>query len=176
MVASKLNGSLRRVVLACGGIWGSPRALLLQIAHPQVALGVEQHSNFRESPFPRLLSTASLLLALLFGGARRPRVYECVRRAKPPPSRTLLCYTYIAPPPTAHAPCLLCRQMMRRRKRQFRGCIDGIVQSGARAARPALTTPRRLPPTRPTTRSSSAGCGRLWSTRSMLCTRRLSGP
>ena len=36
---------------------GGGRALLLQVAHPLVAAGVAQHSNYREDPFGRLYRT-----------------------------------------------------------------------------------------------------------------------
>jgi uncharacterized protein (DUF2236 family) len=49
------------IVLAGG------RALLLQLAHPAVAAGVFDHSDFRERPLRRLNRTLTLTLALTFG-------------------------------------------------------------------------------------------------------------
>jgi uncharacterized protein (DUF2236 family) len=40
---------------------GGPRALLLQLAHPLVAAGVADHSDFQLAPFDRLLRTLSTL-------------------------------------------------------------------------------------------------------------------
>lgn len=48
-----------RVLLNPFMLLGGPRAVLLQIAHPLVAAGVADHSNFQESPFDRLLRTIS---------------------------------------------------------------------------------------------------------------------
>jgi uncharacterized protein (DUF2236 family) len=45
-------------------------ALLLQLAHPQVAEGVAQHSNFEADPWRRLRGTLRTSLALVFGDQR----------------------------------------------------------------------------------------------------------
>lgn len=44
-----------------------PRALLLQIAHPSVAAGVDQHSDFRADPWRRLAATLQSYLTIVFG-------------------------------------------------------------------------------------------------------------
>lgn len=44
-----------------------PRALLLQIAHPLVAEGVDQHSGFREDPWARLAGTLASYLRTVYG-------------------------------------------------------------------------------------------------------------
>jgi uncharacterized protein (DUF2236 family) len=44
-----------------------PAALLLQIAHPLVAEGVAQHSDFQADPFGRLRRTLDTTMALVFG-------------------------------------------------------------------------------------------------------------
>jgi uncharacterized protein (DUF2236 family) len=44
-----------------------PRALLLQVAHPLVAEGVDQHSNFREDPWGRLEATITSYLTIVYG-------------------------------------------------------------------------------------------------------------
>ncbi len=44
-----------------------PRALLLQIAHPAVAAGVDQHSDFRVDPWRRLAATLRSYLAIVYG-------------------------------------------------------------------------------------------------------------
>jgi uncharacterized protein (DUF2236 family) len=43
------------------------RALLMQLAHPGVAAGVAEHSDFQQRPVRRLLRTLELTLALTFG-------------------------------------------------------------------------------------------------------------
>jgi uncharacterized protein (DUF2236 family) len=44
-----------------------PRALLLQIAHPAVAAGVAEHSDFRADPWRRLAATLRSYLAIVYG-------------------------------------------------------------------------------------------------------------
>lgn len=44
-----------------------PRALLLQIAHPAVAAGVDQHSDFRADPWSRLAATLRSYLTIVYG-------------------------------------------------------------------------------------------------------------
>ena len=53
-----------------------PRALLLQIAHPQVAAGVNDHSDFREDPWRRLAGTLRSYLTIVYGstGAARAEI------------------------------------------------------------------------------------------------------
>ena len=48
-----------------------PRALLLQIAHPLVAEGVEQHSDFRADPWWRLRATLRSYLTIVYGSTGR---------------------------------------------------------------------------------------------------------
>ena len=50
------------VLLAGGGT-----ALILQLAHPLVAAGVSQHSNYREDPWGRLYRTLDLTTKIVFG-------------------------------------------------------------------------------------------------------------
>jgi uncharacterized protein (DUF2236 family) len=47
-----------------------PAALLLQIAHPSVARGVAEHSDFETDPFRRLHGTIHTTMALVFGDGR----------------------------------------------------------------------------------------------------------
>jgi uncharacterized protein (DUF2236 family) len=49
---------------------GGGRALILQVAHPQVAAGVAQHSNYRESPWRRLYRTIEITTRIVFGDER----------------------------------------------------------------------------------------------------------
>jgi uncharacterized protein (DUF2236 family) len=60
------------------------RALVLQLAHPAVAHGVEDHSDFRSNPFKRLRGTAEAMFAMVNGtealaagvGGRIYRIHE----------------------------------------------------------------------------------------------------
>ncbi len=58
-------------------LMGGGRALLMQLAHPLVARGVDEHSDFRQRPVRRLLRTLSLTLALSFG--TRPEALAAAR-------------------------------------------------------------------------------------------------
>jgi uncharacterized protein (DUF2236 family) len=51
-----------------------PRALLLQVAHPLVAEGVDQHSGFREDPWSRLAGTLRSYLRIVYGTMPAARV------------------------------------------------------------------------------------------------------
>lgn len=53
----------RESVLLLGG----RAALLMQLAHPAVAAGVAQHSNFKADPFGRLKRTVDTMLSIVFG-------------------------------------------------------------------------------------------------------------
>lgn len=46
---------------------GGGRALLMQLAHPKVAAGVDEHSDFRIRPMYRLRRTMRLVMAIVFG-------------------------------------------------------------------------------------------------------------
>lgn len=46
---------------------GGGRALLMQLAHPKVALGVDEHSDFRRNPIRRLRRTVRMTMAIVFG-------------------------------------------------------------------------------------------------------------
>ncbi len=51
-----------------------PRALLLQVAHPSVAAGVAQHSDYQSRPWLRLLRTLGVVTALTFADPARSRL------------------------------------------------------------------------------------------------------
>lgn len=53
----------RESVLLLGG----GRALLMQVAHPSVGAGVEQHSGYREDPWGRLFRTLDVTGRIVFG-------------------------------------------------------------------------------------------------------------
>ena len=59
----------REAVLLLGG----GRALLMQVAHPLVAAGVADHSDFAANPFDRLWRTVDAALTVVFGDARQAR-------------------------------------------------------------------------------------------------------
>src|SRR5438067_11370819 len=46
---------------------GGGAALVLQVAHPLVAAGVAEHSNYREDPWGRLYRTLDLTTKIAFG-------------------------------------------------------------------------------------------------------------
>lgn len=46
---------------------GAGRALLLQLAHPAVAQGVQDHSEFKQNPFKRLQGTLEAVAGVVFG-------------------------------------------------------------------------------------------------------------
>jgi uncharacterized protein (DUF2236 family) len=63
-----LPGSVaRRVNAETALLLGGGRALLLQLAHPLVAAGVADHSDFLRDPFRRLVNTLDLTLTVAFG-------------------------------------------------------------------------------------------------------------
>ncbi|MCL2770347.1 MAG: DUF2236 domain-containing protein, partial [Solirubrobacterales bacterium] len=47
---------------------GAGCALLLQVAHPTVAAGVEEHSNFQRDPWGRLVRTLDFTYTMVYGG------------------------------------------------------------------------------------------------------------
>lgn len=59
-IARRLNREM--FLLLCGNA-----ALLMQVAHPLVAAGVDQHSDFRRDPIGRLRRTLDTTLTVVFG-------------------------------------------------------------------------------------------------------------
>jgi len=57
----------REVMILAGGTC----ALLMQLAHPAVAAGVAEHSDFRADPFARLRRTLNSTYAIVFGSTSR---------------------------------------------------------------------------------------------------------
>jgi uncharacterized protein (DUF2236 family) len=47
--------------------FGGPRALLLQVLHPSVAAGVEEHSDYQRQPWKRLYRTLDTVFKMAFG-------------------------------------------------------------------------------------------------------------
>lgn len=60
----------REAILLAGG----GRALLLQMAHPLVAAGVEHHSDYRRDPWGRLYRTLDVTTRIVFGDRTTSRV------------------------------------------------------------------------------------------------------
>jgi uncharacterized protein (DUF2236 family) len=61
------GSTIRRVNLEPAIMFGAGRALMLQIAHPAVAQGVEDHSDFKGNPFTRLIGTLEAVYAVVYG-------------------------------------------------------------------------------------------------------------
>jgi uncharacterized protein (DUF2236 family) len=64
----------REVLILAGGTC----ALLMQLAHPSVAAGVAEHSDFRADPFARLRRTLNSTYAVVFGST--PRAERAIHR------------------------------------------------------------------------------------------------
>ncbi len=64
---------LRRVVAEPVTALMIQRALVMDVAHPQVAAGVEDHSQFRSRPWRRALVTVDAALRLVFGPSETAR-------------------------------------------------------------------------------------------------------
>lgn len=63
---------------------GGGRALLLQVAHPGVGAGVEQHSSYATDPWGRFLRTVDVMMKLSFGtpevSGRQQRMLDKMHR------------------------------------------------------------------------------------------------
>lgn len=60
---------IRRVSDEPAILFGAGRALLLQLAHPHVAAGVDEHSDFQSNPFKRLQGTLEAVYTMVYGTA-----------------------------------------------------------------------------------------------------------
>ncbi|HEV7886668.1 MAG TPA: oxygenase MpaB family protein [Acidimicrobiales bacterium] len=60
---------VRRVNRESVLLLGGGRALLMQLAHPKVAQGVAEHSDFQSNPFARLQRTLEATYTIVFGSA-----------------------------------------------------------------------------------------------------------
>jgi uncharacterized protein (DUF2236 family) len=58
---------IRRVNVEPAILFGAGRALALQLSHPAVAQGVQDHSEFKRNPFTRLFGTLEATHAVVFG-------------------------------------------------------------------------------------------------------------
>jgi uncharacterized protein (DUF2236 family) len=66
----------RELLLGLAGM----RALLMEVAHPLIAAGVANHSDFRKRPFKRLYRTMRLMSCITFG--RRKAAGRAVQRIR----------------------------------------------------------------------------------------------
>jgi uncharacterized protein (DUF2236 family) len=64
------ESAIRRVSGQSAVLFGGGCALLLEVAHPLVAAGVAEHSDFRRDPFGRLRRTLDAMNAIAFGDVR----------------------------------------------------------------------------------------------------------
>src|SRR5687768_11261509 len=60
---------------------GGPRAILMQLAHPLVARGVAEHSDFQADPFARLRRTLEVTYGVVFGTVEQARTLATQVRA-----------------------------------------------------------------------------------------------
>lgn len=64
------DSAIRRIGREHVLLLGGPAAAILQIAHPEVALGVARHSNFREDSLTRLHNTLDAVYTVTFAPRR----------------------------------------------------------------------------------------------------------
>ena len=69
---------IRRVNGEGALLLGGGRALLMQIAHPRVAQGVADHSDFQRDPFRRLQGTLDAMVTIVFGTEAQAREMAAV--------------------------------------------------------------------------------------------------
>ena len=84
------NSVARRVDRELFVLLGGTAALLMQVAHPLVAAGVDRHSDFRRHPIGRLRRTLNTTLAVVFAdpGEARAALRRIDRRHAPVHGRT----------------------------------------------------------------------------------------
>lgn len=61
------------------GYLNAPRAGLLQLAYPDLGKGVEQHSDFYNEPFDRLVRSVPQIITTIFGGERAQPTADQIR-------------------------------------------------------------------------------------------------
>ncbi|KAL4864999.1 hypothetical protein BDV12DRAFT_188491 [Aspergillus spectabilis] len=73
---------IQKIVSEAIILGGGAAAILLQIAHPGVAKGVNYHSSFAQRPVDRLRTTMTYVYSMLFGtSAEKKKIIELVHRA-----------------------------------------------------------------------------------------------
>lgn len=65
--------AISRVAPEAGLLLGAGRAILLQLAHPQIGRAIAEHSDFAANPLSRLIHTLSYIYALSNGTAEQQR-------------------------------------------------------------------------------------------------------
>ncbi|MGO4297710.1 MULTISPECIES: oxygenase MpaB family protein [Glutamicibacter] len=65
--------AISRVAPEAGLLLGAGRAILLQLAHPQIGRAIAEHSDFAANPLSRLIHTLSYIYALSNGTAAQQR-------------------------------------------------------------------------------------------------------
>jgi uncharacterized protein (DUF2236 family) len=76
----RANSWLRKLASESVLLLGGGRALLLEVAHPLVAAGVAEHSQFREDPLGRLQRTLDAMSTIAF--RHRAAALEAARRVE----------------------------------------------------------------------------------------------
>src|SRR5206468_12362084 len=80
-----------------------PRAVLMQIAHPLVAAGVAEHSQFRRHRFARLYRTSAAAAAITFGSRELAlRVIRSINRKHQQVHGMLRAHAGVFPPGTPY--------------------------------------------------------------------------
>ncbi|KAL2823293.1 hypothetical protein BDW59DRAFT_173609 [Aspergillus cavernicola] len=73
---------IQKVVSEAIILGGGAAAILLQVAHPSVAKGVNYHSSFAQRPVDRLRTTMTYVYSMLYGTAKeKKKIIELVHRA-----------------------------------------------------------------------------------------------
>ncbi|KAL4955777.1 hypothetical protein BDW69DRAFT_204179 [Aspergillus filifer] len=84
LIVAALNNPqhIQKVVSEAIILGGGAAAILLQVAHPGVAKGVNYHSSFATRPVDRLRTTMTYVYSMLFGTpAEKKKIIELVHRA-----------------------------------------------------------------------------------------------
>jgi uncharacterized protein (DUF2236 family) len=67
------DSMMRQITQEALTLLGGGRAILLQLAHPLIAAGVADHSQFQTDPLTRLLRTLELMHTIIFGSRSQAR-------------------------------------------------------------------------------------------------------
>ncbi|KAL4899244.1 hypothetical protein BDW74DRAFT_171693 [Aspergillus multicolor] len=84
LIVAALNNPqhIQKIVSEAIILGGGAAAILLQVAHPGVAKGVNYHSSFATRPVDRLRTTMTYVYSMLFGTpAEKKKIIELVHRA-----------------------------------------------------------------------------------------------
>ncbi|WP_159612478.1 oxygenase MpaB family protein [Glutamicibacter sp. JC586] len=67
------TNAFSRIAPEAGLLLGAGRAILMQLAHPQIGLAIDKHSDFASNPLSRLIHTLGYIYALSNGTAEQQR-------------------------------------------------------------------------------------------------------